>query len=440
MKTKKYFIRTFGCQMNEYDSILIAESLEEYGYFFTANIKEADLILFNTCAIRGLAEHKAISELGATKKLKAKNPQLLVGMIGCVAQKLGKELTSKYPFIDFVFGTKEMYKIAEFLEAKGQKSLVRTDLSQEIVGYQTKKVNSVSASVTIVRGCTNFCTYCIVPYVRGKEESRSIAEIETEVKNLIKNGVKEVILLGQNVNAYENFAELLARLNKIEQLKRIRYVTSHPKSVDENFIAQAAKLHKVCEHIHLPFQSGSNKILQAMNRKYTKEEYLEKLATIRKYKPEMGITSDIIVGFPGETEEDFLATLSLLDQAQLDNVYSFKYSPREGTMAFKNMPDDVAPKEKKARLARLHEVNEKIALKLNEEMIGKVYEVLWENVKEYQGQKVLEGRTRNFKKTFAAFKDGRIGALDQVKIMKVTMNSLFGKIVDEYKGLSLIHI
>ncbi|MCP4481982.1 MAG: tRNA (N6-isopentenyl adenosine(37)-C2)-methylthiotransferase MiaB [bacterium] len=432
LNNPKLYIRTFGCQMNDYDSILIAESLAEFGYSLTSDIKQADLILFNTCAVRGLAEHKAVSELGTTRRLKEKKPNLVVGMIGCVAQKLGKDLARKYSFIDFVLGTKDMYKLSEFLKVKESKPLIQTNLNYEIKGYQTKKVDSVSAYVTVVRGCTHFCTYCIVPYVRGKEESRSLYEIEEEIKTLVGNGVKEIVLLGQNVNVYgndidTNLETLLLNLSAIDDLKRIRYLTSHPKSVNAKFIESVKDIPKVCTHIHIPFQSGSDTILKKMNRQHTCFEYIEKVKLLRKSIPNIGITSDIIVGFPGETEEDFLATVSVLEECRLDNVYSFKYSPREGTIAFKNMLDDVSKQEKERRLEYLHQVTDKIALEINEGVLGQTQEVLWENIKEYQGKEVLEGRTNNFKKIFSDFQEGKVGTIDTVKILKVTKNSLVGE-------------
>jgi tRNA-2-methylthio-N6-dimethylallyladenosine synthase len=457
---KKFYIKTFGCQMNVYDSILIGEQLESLDYSETDDIKRADLILFNTCAIRALAEHKALSELGATKKLKSKNPNIKVGIMGCVAQNLGKKILSSYPFVDFVLGTKEMYKLPEYLEKKesykNDKSILKLSLDEKIVGYESKKVNSVSAFITVVRGCTNFCSYCIVPFVRGKEESRNIDEIVSEVQKMADNGVKEIVLLGQNVNIFgkdinTNLQTLIKKINDIEGILRIRYFTSHPKDVNEDFVKAIKDIPKVCEHIHIPFQSGSNKILKSMNRKYTREEYIEKVKMIKKYISGVAVTSDIIVGYPTETEEDFQDTLDILKICQLDNIYSFKYSPRKGTISHKNLPDDVSKETKEKRLEILNNLENEISLSINEKMIDTEQEVLWESYKEINmdldkestccateiksesKQALLEGRTRNYKKVFANvdFDEANkyIGKLDIVKIKKATVFSLYGEIL-----------
>lgn len=431
--------------MNVYDSVLISESLEEYGYKITDDIKKADLILFNTCAIRSLSEHKAISELGATRKLKHKNPKLLVGIIGCVAQKLGEKIVKKLDFVDFVLGTKDMYQLPKLIQTHFENSddktnqnqkIIRTNLDYEIKGFKTKKSNSVSAFITVVRGCTNFCSYCIVPFVRGKENSRSLDEIYDEASELVKSGVKEIVLLGQNVNIYgvdinEKLENVLVKLNGIGGLERLRFVTSHPKSVTQDFLEKIKNLSKVCEHIHIPFQSGSNKILKSMNRQYTREEYFDKIQMIRNTIPNVAITGDVIVGYPGETGEDFAETLDLLKKCELDNIYSFKYSPREGTVAYKNYPDEIPKEIKEARLSLLHETASMISKNIHDKLKNTSQEILWENVKVYETKKMLEGRTRNYKKVFANFKDDRIGKLDKVRIYEISEHSLIGEIVEE---------
>ncbi|MDR0675854.1 MAG: tRNA (N6-isopentenyl adenosine(37)-C2)-methylthiotransferase MiaB [Elusimicrobiota bacterium] len=439
---KKYvYIKTFGCQMNVYDSILISEGLLEIGYELTENIETADLILFNTCAVRGLAEHKALSELGATKKLKTKKPDLQIGMLGCVAQNLGKKILKSYPFVDFVLGTKEMYKLPTYLNYKTDKARLEVSLDNKIVGYKTKKnlPNSVSVFVTIIRGCSNFCSYCIVPFVRGKEESRNIDEIFDEVKILVGNGVKEIVLLGQNVNIYGKdinikLESLLQKLNEIDGLYRIRYFTSHPKDVNEDFIKSIKSIPKICEHIHIPFQSGSNRILKSMNRKYTREEYIEKVNMIRDYIPNIAITTDIIVGYPTETEKDFVDTLELLKVCKLDNIYSFKYSPRAGTLSYKNLEDDISKEIKEKRLEILNNLENEISRQINNSLIGTSQEVLWENLKktkttlDIKNNFTIEGRTRTFKKVFANTSiqnaEKSIGKLEVVEIKKATAYSL----------------
>jgi len=351
MLERKVYIKTFGCQMNEYDSLLILEQVEQYGYTETEDMKEADLILFNTCAIRGLSEHKALSELGATRKLKAKKPSTLIGIVGCVAQKLGQEIARKYRFVDFVLGTKQMYKFSDILsKAVYDNPIVKTDLDANLEGYATKKSKGVTACITIVRGCQVYCSYCIVPYVRGHYDSRTVDDIELEARELVTNGAKEITLLGQNVNAYgidieTNLETLLERLDKIDGLKRLRYVTSHPKNITKQFIKTLAGLDKVTEHINIPFQSGSNNVLKSMNRKYTIEEYIDKINLIREFIPNIALSADVIIGYPGESEKDFEQTLNIMEKLRFDSIYSFKYSPREGTTAYKRLEDDVSKKD-----------------------------------------------------------------------------------------------
>lgn len=432
--SKNYFIRTFGCQMNIYDSVLISESLENIGYNPTDDMEKAELILFNTCTIRGLSEHKAMSELGATKQLKENNPNILIGIVGCVAQQLGKSLIKKYPFVDFVLGTKDMYKIPELIKTYNNVPVVETDMDYNVAGYKLSKYKNVSSYITIVRGCTFYCSYCIVPYVRGKEVSREIQDIVKEAKVLADNGVKELVLLGQNVNVYgedikSNLEDLLLELNEIKEIKRLRYITSHPESVNQKFIETIKNIPKVCEHIHIPFQTGSNKILKSMNRRHTREEYIEKVNMIRSIIPNISITADVIVGYPLEEESDFLDTISLLEECKLDNIYSFKYSPRKGTSSYKQFKNDLPQSIKEERLARLNKIEGAISKKTNEALIGTTQEVLWENSKTYHHEQLLEGRTRTFKKVFAPFKENRIGELENVKIDKVTNFSLIGTII-----------
>jgi tRNA-2-methylthio-N6-dimethylallyladenosine synthase len=432
---KKYYIKTFGCQMNIYDSNVIAETLENIGYKKSSDIEKSDLIIFNTCAIRDNAEHKALSELGAVRKIKKHKPDLIVGIIGCVAQKLGSEITHRFDFVDFVLGTKDMYNLSGLIEKIKNSPIVKTNLLSDIPLHSASRTNSVSANITIIRGCSNYCSYCIVPYVRGKEESRSIKEILDEIKSFIKNGVKEIVLLGQNVNVYghdinTNLEELLSEINNLDNLLRIRYVTSHPHSVTKKFIQTIKNLNKVCEHIHVPFQSGSNKILKNMNRKYTREEYIDKIHMIRSIIPDIGITADIIVGYPNETEKDFDDTLSLINECKLDNIFSFKYSPRKGTASYK-LEDNIPKLVKEQRLKKLHEVSEDMALEKNKILINTNQEVLWEKDEIIRDTHLLSGRTRTFKLVFAPFKKNRIGKLDLVNIEKASPHFLRGEIIQQ---------
>lgn len=421
---KTFFIKTFGCQMNVYDSAIIAEGLTHIGITSTNDMEHADVIVFNTCTVRGLAEHKALSELGATRKLKEQNPHLIVGIVGCAAQRLGKRIAKQYNFVSFVCGTKEMYKVPqlvmESMTHRRAKPVVLDDLSLTMNGYKTTQASSVSAYVTVIRGCSNYCSYCIVPFVRGKEESRTIEEISAEVQGLCTNGVKEIILLGQNVNAFgidtgTSLESLIEKLHAIESLKRIRYITSHPKSVTQSFVRCAASLPKVCEHIHLPFQSGSNAVLCAMNRHYTREEYLDIIALLREHIPNIAISTDCIVGYPGETEKDFEDTLNLVHTASFDAVFGFKYSPRQGTSAA-TQQDNVPRTEKEQRLKTLMILATDLSLKKNRMRVGTTQEVLWESDKMYQGVHLLEGKTRTNIRVFVPYVDGEIGICDPVYI------------------------
>jgi tRNA-2-methylthio-N6-dimethylallyladenosine synthase len=432
---KKYYIKTFGCQMNIYDSNVISETLENIGYKKTLDIEKSDLVIFNTCAIRDNAEHKALSELGAVRKIKKHKPDLIVGIIGCVAQKLGAQIIHRFDFVDFVLGTKDMYNLSDLIEKIENSPIVKTNLSSNIPLYSLSRPTTISANITIIRGCSNYCSYCIVPYVRGKEESRSIKEIINEIKSFIKNGVKEIVLLGQNVNVYgldinTNLEELLFEINNLNNLLRIRYVTSHPHSVTKKFIQTIKNLDKVCEHIHVPFQSGSNKILKNMNRKYTREEYIEKINMIRSIIPNIGITADVIVGYPNETEKDFEDTLDLINECKLDNIFSFKYSPRKGTASYK-LEDNIPRNIKEARLKKLHEVSEAMALEKNNLLINTNQEILWEKDETIRDSHLLSGRTRTFKLVFAPFKKNRIGKLDLVNIEKASPHFLRGNINKE---------
>ncbi|MFY9603231.1 MAG: tRNA (N6-isopentenyl adenosine(37)-C2)-methylthiotransferase MiaB, partial [bacterium] len=405
-KGKKYHIRTYGCQMNERDSETLAGILADLGYTRTASVEEADLILFNTCCVRETAERKIYGRLNELRPLKKKRPDLLIGVGGCMAQKDKERVLTKAPHVDFVFGTHNIQELPELISKAAALSEPLVQVWEEgqvpLVDLPAQREGKLKAYVTITYGCTNFCTYCIVPYVRGKERSRPPQDIIQEVTELAQEGYKEVTLLGQNVNTYGrdlgkgvSFAQLLREVNQVEGIQRIRYTTSHPRDFTAEIIAAVRDCDKVCEHFHLPIQAGSNRILQRMNRGYTREEYLQLVERIREEVPDCSITTDIIVGFPGEEEEDFAATLDIVRQVRFDNAFTFVFSPRSGTPAAK-MKEQVPEDVKKERLNRLMELQDRISRDINEELRGKELEVLVEGTSKKE-EKILTSRTRTNK-------------------------------------------
>ena len=338
-KLLKYYIETWGCQMNEEDSEKLSGMLKRIGYTRTENKEEAGIILFNTCCVRENAENKVFGNLGALKKLKKKNPDLIIGICGCMMQQEGMadRILKEFPYVNIIFGTHNAYKFPEYLNRVRTEGVQIKEIfnkETEIVeGLPIDRESSVKAFVTIMYGCNNFCTYCIVPYVRGRERSRKPEDIEKEIKDLVNEGYKEITLLGQNVNSYGkgleediNFAGLLRRINNIEGLERLRFMTSHPKDLTDEVIMAIKECDKLCEQIHLPVQSGSDKILKEMNRHYNKQYYLDMVKKIKSNIPNVSITTDIIIGFPGETEEDFLDTLDLVNEVEYDSAFTFIYS------------------------------------------------------------------------------------------------------------------
>lgn len=434
-----FFIHTFGCQMNVQDSDKMATLLAGMGYKCTDDPRRADVIIVNTCAIREKAEQKALSLLGRYHCLKKRNGRLIVGVSGCFAQKLGHAFLEKIPHLDFVLGTQNIHKLREVItEVRENKcKVVKTEFhsqhpSMKIVACPAN--GKVTAFVTIMQGCNNFCAFCVVPYLRGRETSRPWEDIVDEVRFLVKQGVKEVTLLGQNVNSYgrdleqgETFAGLLKKLCEIEGLERLRFTTAHPKDLLDELISCFGKLRPLCEHIHLPVQSGSNRILKRMNRKYTREEYIEKVNKLRDVCPEIAISSDVIVGFPGETEEDFELTLDLMEKIKFDNLFSFKYSKREGTAAA-SLDDQVPEEVKNRRLSLLQKLQDSHTMELNRTWEGRVVEVLVEGSSKNDPKEIM-GRTRQNKiVNFPGDKQLK-GKLLNVRITKAFLHSLRGEII-----------
>lgn len=437
---KKYYIDTWGCQMNEEDSEKISGLLKGIGYIRTENREESDIIIFNTCCVRENAELKVFGHLGALKALKRKNPDLIIVVTGCMMQQKGMpdKVMKKFPHVDIIAGSYNSYKLPEYIERvknEGNSIVEVWDKEKDIIeGLPVDRKSDVKAFVTIMYGCNNFCSYCIVPHVRGRERSREPENIINEIKDLISKGYKEITLLGQNVNSYGkglnpeiSFAELLRKVNEIEGLERIRFMTSHPKDVSDDLILAMAECDKVCEHGHFALQSGSTKILEAMNRKYTREDYLNLVARLRKAVPDVAITTDIIVGYPGETEEDFMDTLTLAEQVQFDSAFTFIYSKREGTPAAK-YDDQIPDSVKHDRFNRLVKVVNDSMAKKNKEYEGKIVEILVEGPSKNDDTKLM-GRTRTSKLVNFDGSVDLVGKLVKVKITKAQSFSLVGEIV-----------
>jgi tRNA-2-methylthio-N6-dimethylallyladenosine synthase len=395
MLNKYFYINTIGCQMNVYDSEQIAARLAGLGYQQTGVLELADLVIVNTCTIRAKAEQKAFSFLGRLARLKIKKPGLIIGVGGCVAQQEGEKILSRVPHIDLVFGTQAIDRLPLLIPKIESKRCRIVDVAltaksvRPVVLPDRRADGAVSTFVTIMRGCDNFCTYCVVPHVRGREASRHPDHVMEEIRGLVQSGVKEVTLLGQNVNSYGkkeglgSFPELLARVNSIEGLLRIRFTTSHPKDFGSRLINAFKTNEKVCDHIHLPVQSGSDRILKRMNRKYTRELYLDKITELKDTCPGIAITSDLIVGFPGETEADFNETLELMETVQFDGLFAFIYSDRPNAPAvqFKNK---ISQEEKRERLQTLLELQENFTRVKNQALVGSVQPILVEGTSKKQ--------------------------------------------------------
>lgn len=439
-KEKKAMIVTYGCQMNEHDSEKLLAMLKEMGYKETSKKEDADLIIYNTCCVRENAELKVYGNLGTLKPLKQKNSDLIIAVCGCMMQQptVVEEIKKKYQHVDLVFGTHNLHKFPELLVncRKVDEMLVEVweEEGEIIEGIQSIRKYDIKAFVNIMYGCNNFCTYCIVPYTRGRERSREVEDIINEVKDLAQNGTKEITLLGQNVNSYGKtlknrvaFADLLRELNKIDGIERIRFMTSHPKDLSQELIQVIAECQKVCEHVHLPFQAGSNRILRKMNRNYTKESYLALVDKMKLVIPNIALTTDIIVGFPGETEEDFLDTLDIVEKVRFDSAFTFLYSIRKGTPAAL-MEEQVDENTKHDRFNRLVEIVNKISGEKNQEYLNKEVEVLVEGPSKTDATKLM-GRTRQNKLVNFKGDPSLIGKLVNIRITEPKTFSLNGEII-----------
>ena len=435
---RTFHITTFGCQMNEHDSEVIDGLLTERGFSSVKERKDASIVIINTCSVRDNADKRFFGTLGQLKKRKESDPSFIVCVCGCMMQqqRVVDTIKAKYPWVDVIFGTNSIHHIPELIEKVASEKEKVVDIienTEEIVeGLPAKRLFDHKALVNIMFGCNNFCTYCIVPYTRGREKSRAPEAIVTEVKGLVADGVKEIMLLGQNVNSYDgngtSFAELLKMLNDVDGLERIRFMTSNPKDLSDELIEAFAVCDKLCKNLHLPIQSGSNRVLKRMNRKYTREDYLKLIEKLRKTVPDITLSTDIIVGFPGESNEDFEETLSIVKEVEYDSAFTFIYSIRKGTPAEK-FEDQIEESEKHRRFDLLVNAVNEISEKKNKAYQDRVEKVLVDGVSK-NDKSTLTGRTDGFKLVNFAGKKEMIGSIVDVKITDAKTFSLFGEVVE----------
>ncbi len=437
---EKYHIVTYGCQMNVHESEKIAGILRRLNYEETPRLEEADIIVFNTCCIRENAENHAFGNIGALKKLKKQKPNLLIAVGGCMTQEKGKTdiLKEKFPFIDIMFGTLNLEDLERLIKQKKMQKKRVIEIREtegEIVEFEDAyRTSYPNAWVNITYGCNNFCSYCIVPYVRGRERSRKPERILAEVEKLVAEGYKEITLLGQNVNSYGadgltgmTFAQLLDKVASIEGKFRLRFMTSHPKDFNEDVVKVMEKHRKICRLVHLPVQSGSNAILQAMNRRYTREKYLGEIETLKSRLPETEISTDIIVGFPGETEEDYLQTEALVKEVDYASAFTFVYSKRQGTKAA-TIDNQISEAVQKERIVRLVELVNSLTRKKSEKYVGKTVEILCEDYDEKKG--LYLGRDEFGRMGYFHSDKNVVGEFVFLRITKANGISLFGNVVE----------
>lgn len=438
---KKVVTLAYGCQMSERDAETLTEISGQKGYTRTQEIEHADLIILNTCCVRESAENKILGKIGDLKRLKEKNPNLKIAVSGCMVQQPGalERLKQRAPHVDIWAGTHNLHEFDRLIEESNQKGKVAEvweKPKEAIESVPLAEKGKLKANVNISYGCNNFCTYCIVPHVRGRERSRKPEEILHEIKELVKSGCKEVTLLGQNVNSYGlefetpyDFADLLRDIDKFTGLLRVRFMTSHPKDLSDKLIETVASGEHLCEHFHLPFQAGSNEILRRMNRKYTREYYLSRIEKILEVIPQASLTTDIIVGFPGETEEDYEQTLDMIERVNYTQAYTFMYSKRSGTTAAQ-MTDQIPLDIKKHRLQRLMSLQNAKSLEWRQKMLGHTYEVLVEGPSKSNPAR-LTGRTRGNELVVFTGDPQLIGSLVQIKMLEAHSWTLIGKLIKD---------
>jgi tRNA-2-methylthio-N6-dimethylallyladenosine synthase len=425
--TKKVYIHTFGCQMNVHDTEKMFGILIQNGYRRTEHAHAADLIILNTCSIRQKAEQKFYSELGRLKSYKKKRSDLMIGVAGCIAQQEGDNLFRKAPHVDFVFGPQNIHMLRDIKDKKLPYAALEENEFIELHDLPAERNDEIRAWISIMYGCNNFCSYCVVPYTRGKERSRPSENIYREISELAERGCKEVTLLGQNVNSYVtdvDFPGLLKKLNTVEGIRRIRFVTSHPKDLSEQLMHAIADLSKVCEHIHLPMQSASDVILRRMNRRYTFENYMQKIDSLKSLIPGISITSDIIAGFPGESDHDHAQTLKALREIYFDGIFAFAFSPRPHTKAA-TYEHQISEDIKLQRLNEILELQDEITLRKNRDLVGTVQEILIEGTSETDKHKIM-GKTRTNKIITVGNIKIPIGSFIKAEIVKARKHSLGG--------------
>ena len=439
--SSKVFIRTFGCQMNEYDSAKMADVLgSAYGTVKTDRPEEADIILFNTCSVREKAQEKVFHELGRVRQLKQRNPDLVIGVGGCVASQEGDAIVARAPYVDIVFGPQTLHRLPELIAKRRASGRAAVDVSfpeiEKFDALPEARVEGASAFVSVMEGCSKFCTYCIVPFTRGDEVSRPLADVLGEVSRLTLHGVREVNLLGQNVNAYRgemadgdtaDLAFLIETIADMPAIERIRYTTSHPREMTQRLIDLYRTVPKLVSHLHLPVQAGSDRVLAAMKRGYTTLEYKSLARKLRAARPDISLSTDFIVGFPGETEEDFEKTMKLIDEVGFDASFSFVFSPRPGTPAAE-MADETPAEIKTARLMRLQKRIDELARAVSESMVGSVQRVMVEGVSKKNGHE-LAGRTDNNRIVNFAGAPRLINSFAEVRITAALPHSLRGEVV-----------
>jgi tRNA-2-methylthio-N6-dimethylallyladenosine synthase len=431
MQGKSAYFLTFGCQMNVYDSDVLKSILKKHNYLIVNSPKDADLIVINTCSVRHRAEVRALGRIRELKQYKLSNPNLKIAVVGCMAQRMGENLLKELPFVDLVLGTERLFELDAYLKKLKGNQIVDTAMDSKLPDEAMPESDSkYSAFVAISRGCDNYCSYCIVPYVRGVEKHKPSKKIVDEITKLAQAGYKEITLLGQNVNSYRDgtldFADLLQMVNDNTEVSWIRFMTSHPKDLSAKLIDKMANLSKVCEHLHLPFQSGSDSVLKKMNRNYTSNDYLGLVQKIREKVGDLCLTTDIIVGFPGEFSSDFQKTLDLVGEIGFDAAFTFRYSSREGTKAA-DFEDDVPEKEKIRRLEILIQLQKEISQKRNQSFVGQKLEILVDGFSRKDNTK-LKAKTRGNKTVILDGKEEHIGKFQQVEIVSVSPFTLFGKL------------
>lgn len=435
----KLFIKTFGCQMNVNDSEYIIGQLEQLGYSTTEDIFKSNLILLNTCCVRAKVEQKIYSLIGKIKKIKENNPNVILGICGCMAQKEKENIFERSPYVDFIFSPSQVNNLEEIINTVkyGNKKYISCENTPEFSfnHIPVKRESKISAWIQIMRGCNNYCSYCVVPYTRGPEQSRGVSEIISEVKILAKDKYKEIYLLGQNVNSYGNdlsqsatFSKLLESLNNINGIERIRFTTSHPKDFSFDLIKTIKKCNRICNHIHLPIQSGSPKLLKMMNRKYDINYYKNIIKEIRNNIDNISITTDVMVGFPGETEDDFMDTLNAFKKIEFDEAYTFIYSNRENAIA-SLLPDQVPLQVKKERLWKLIDLQKEISTKINKKLEREILEVLVDKKSKKHIENQFSGRTGTNKTVVFTSKQDLLGKLVKVKIIKSSPWTLYGELI-----------